>query len=178
MAAHRRHRSSRQRRLPLYHRPQEELDRHDRRQKGRPGTHRGAPAGSPYIAQVVCVGERRPYITALIVPNFENLEAYFKERGLRGMNREQMSQHQLTRALVEAAVKQANADLATFERIRRAEGLANDFSLEHGEITPKLNVRRNVIVEHYQSVIDEMYLKTHRPGEYGLDEQEVVASRQ
>jgi len=128
---------------------------------------------SPYIAQAVCVGERRPYITALIVPNFENLEAYFKERGLRGMTREQMSQHQLTRALVEAAVKEANADLATFERIRRVEVLAKDFSLEAGEITPKLNVRRNVIVEHYQSVIDEMYLKTHRPGEYGLDEQEV-----
>ncbi|OLD60707.1 MAG: hypothetical protein AUI83_01895, partial [Armatimonadetes bacterium 13_1_40CM_3_65_7] len=122
---------------------------------------------SPYIAQAVCVGERRPYITALIVPNFENLEAYFKERGLRGMTREQMSQHQLTRALVEAAVKEANADLATFERIRRVEVLAKDFSLEAGEITPKLNVRRNVIVEHYQSVIDEMYLKTHRPGEYG-----------
>ncbi len=133
---------------------------------------------SPYIAQAVCVGERRPYITALIVPNFENLEAYFKERGLRGMNREQMSQHQLTRALVEAAVKEANADLATFERIRRVEVLAKDFSLEAGEITPKLNVRRNVIVEHYQSVIDEMYLKTHRPGEYGLDEHETVASRQ
>src|SRR2546426_1830962 len=128
---------------------------------------------SPYIAQAVCVGERRPYITALILPNFENLEAYFKERGLRGMNREQMSQHQLTRALVEAAVKEANADLATFERIRRVEVLAKDFSLEAGEITPKLNVRRNVIVEHYQTVIDEMYLKTHRPGEYGLDEQEV-----
>src|SRR2546428_6316193 len=65
---------------------------------------------SPYIAQAVCVGERRPYITALIVPNFENLEAYFKERGLRGMTREPMSQHQLTRAPAEAAVKAANAD--------------------------------------------------------------------
>ena len=126
---------------------------------------------SPYIAQAVCVGERRPYITALIVPNFENLEGYLNEHGIHGPTREQVAEHPLTRALVEAAVKEANADLAPFERIRRVEILTKEFSLDAGEITPKLNVRRNVITEHYQAVIDEMYLKTHRPGEYELDEQ-------
>ena len=126
---------------------------------------------SPYIAQAVCVGERRPYITALIVPNFENLEGYLNEHGIHGLTREQVAEHPLTRALVEAAVKEANADLAPFERIRRVEILTKEFSLDAGEITPKLNVRRNVITEHYQAVIDEMYLKTHRPGEYELDEQ-------
>jgi len=126
---------------------------------------------SPYIAQAVCVGERRPYITALIVPNFENLEGYLNEHGIHGLTRERVAEHQLTRALVEAAVKEANADLAPFERIRRVEILTKEFSLDAGEITPKLNVRRNVITEHYQAVIDEMYLKTHRPGEYELDEQ-------
>ena len=125
---------------------------------------------SPYIAQAVCVGERRPYITALIVPNFENLEGYLNEHGIHGPTREQVAEHPLTRALVEAAVKEANADLAPFERIRRVEILTKEFSLDAGEITPKLNVRRNVITEHYQAVIDEMYLKTHRPGEYELDE--------
>ena len=125
---------------------------------------------SPYIAQAVCVGERRPYITALIVPNFENLEGYLNEHGIHGLTRERVAEHQLTRALVEAAVKEANADLAPFERIRRVEILTKEFSLDAGEITPKLNVRRNVITEHYQAVIDEMYLKTHRPGEYELDE--------
>ena len=126
---------------------------------------------SPYIAQAVCVGERRPYITALIVPNFENLEGYLNEHGIHGPTRERVAEHPLTRALVEAAVKEANADLAPFERIRRVEILTKEFSLDAGEITPKLNVRRNVITEHYQAVIDEMYLKTHRPGEYELDEQ-------
>ena len=125
---------------------------------------------SPYIAQAVCVGERRPYITALIVPNFENLEGYLNEHGIHGPTREQVAEHPLTRALVEAAVKEANADLAPFERIRRVEILTKEFSLDAGEMTPKLNVRRNVITEHYQAVIDEMYLKTHRPGEYELDE--------
>ena len=125
---------------------------------------------SPYIAQAVCVGERRPYITALIVPNFENLEGYLNEHGIHGPTREQVAEHPLTRALVEAAVKEANADLAPFERIRRVEILTKEFSLDAGEITPKLNVRRNVITELYQAVIDGMYLKTHRPGEYELDE--------
>ena len=119
----------------------------------------------------MCVGERRPYITALIVPNFENLEGYLNEHGIHGPTREQVAEHPLIRALVEAAVKEANADLAPFERIRRVEILTKEFSLDAGEITPKLNVRRNVITEHYRAVIDEMYLKTHRPGEYELDEQ-------
>jgi len=133
---------------------------------------------SPYIVQAVCVGDRMPYITALIVPNFENLSGYFAERGMTGLSREQMAAHQLTDALMFAAVKEANADLAAFERVRRWAVLPAEFTIEAGELTPKLNVRRKVIVERYRSTIEEMYLKTHRTAEYGLDEHEAVASRQ
>jgi len=133
---------------------------------------------SAYVAQAVCIGDNLPYITALIVPNFENLDVYFKERGQSGLNREQMASHQLTEALIAAAVKEANSDLAGYERIRRFAVLPKEFSLEAGEITPTLKVRRKVVTERYRSAIDQMYLKAHRSAEYGLDEQEPVASRQ
>lgn len=123
-----------------------------------------------FIAQAVCLGDNLPYITALIVPNFENLEAYFKERAMNGMSREQMVSHQLTEALIAAAVKEANADLAAFERIRRFTVLPRDFSLETGEITPTLKVRRKIVVERYKAQIEQMYLKAHRSAEYALDE--------
>ncbi len=132
---------------------------------------------SPYIAQAVCVGDNKPYITVLIIPNFDSLEAYFKEYGHSGLSRTQMAGHQLTEALMAAAVKEANTGLAPFERIRRFTVLPREFSLEAGEITPKLSVRRKVVTDHYQAEIDQMYLKTHRTGEYGLDEPEVVAGR-
>lgn len=132
---------------------------------------------SPYIAQAVCVGDNKPYITVLIIPNFDALDTYFKERGQSGLSRTQIAGHQLTEALMAAAVKEANAALAPFERIRRFTVLPKEFSLEAGEITPKLSVRRKVVTDHYQSEIDQMYLKTHRTGEYGLDEPEMVAGR-
>ncbi len=133
---------------------------------------------SPYITQAVCVGDNLPYITALIVPNFENLETYFKERGTDGLGREQMASHQLTEALVAAAVKEANADLAPFERVRRFTILPKELSLDAGELTPTQKIRRKIVLDRYRPIIEQMYLKTHRTGEYGLDEQEPVGSRQ
>ncbi len=132
---------------------------------------------SPYITQAVCVGDNLPYITALIVPNFENLETYFTERGTDGMSREQMASHQLTEALIAAAVKEANADLAPFERVRRFTILPKELSLDAGELTPTQKIRRKIVLDRYRQVIEQMYLKTHRTGEYGLEDQEAVASK-
>lgn len=126
--------------------------------------------GTPYVGQAVLIGDNLPYVTALIVPNFESLESYFRERGLDGMNREAMAGHQLTEALVAAAVKETNGGLAAFERIRRFTVLPREFSMEDGEITPTLKLRRRVITERYRDLIAQMYLKSHRTGEYGLDE--------
>lgn len=126
--------------------------------------------GNAYIAQAVLIGDNMPYITVLIVPNFENLEAHFKERGIDGMDREAIASHQLTESLIAAAVKMANAHLAQFERIRRFAVLPREFAMEDGEITPTLKVRRRVVTERYKPQIEQMYLKTHRTGEYGLDE--------
>lgn len=123
-----------------------------------------------YVAQAVLIGDNLPYVTALIVPNFENLEAYFAERGLSSLKREEMASHQLTEALVAAAVKETNSGLAQFERIRRFTVLPREFSMDDGEITPTLKVRRRVVTERFKHEIEQMYLKTHRTSEYGLDE--------
>ncbi len=125
---------------------------------------------SAMIAQAVAIGDRYPYLTALIVPNFENLEAYLKERGLNGKDREAMATHPATEALIAAAVKAVNHDLAAYERIRRFTVLPRDFSQEAGEITPTMKVRRRVITERYQHLIEQMYTKTQRTADYGLDE--------
>lgn len=133
---------------------------------------------SPYVTQAVCVGDNLPYITALIVPNFENLETYFKERGEVGLSREQIASHQITEALIFAAVKEVNAGLAPFERVRRFTVLPKDLTLDAGELTPTQKIRRKIVLDRYRSFIDQMYLKTHRTSEYGLEDQEPAASRQ
>jgi long-chain acyl-CoA synthetase len=130
----------------------------------------GRLGATPYITQAILIGDKFPYLTALIVPNFENLEAHFTGKGVTGLAREEMAHHPETEALVAAAVKQVNAELAIHERVRRFTVLPRELSLEEGELTPTMKVRRRVIAERYGSLIEQMYLKTQRAGEYELGE--------
>jgi long-chain acyl-CoA synthetase len=130
----------------------------------------GRLGATPFIAQAVLIGDKFPYLTALIVPNFENLEAQFAARGVTGLGRPEMAQHPEAQALVAAAVKQVNSELAVHERIRRVTLLSRELSLEEGEITPTMKVRRRVVAERFGELIGQMYLKTQRAGEYELGE--------
>jgi long-chain acyl-CoA synthetase len=130
----------------------------------------GRLGATPYIAQAVLIGDKFPYLTALVVPNFENLAAAFAEKGVTGLSAADLARHPETEALVGAAVRQVNGELAVHERIRRFTVLPREFSLEEGEITPTLKVRRRVIAERYGSLIEQMYLKTQRASGYELGE--------
>ncbi|MCS7182496.1 MAG: long-chain fatty acid--CoA ligase [Thermoanaerobaculum sp.] len=122
----------------------------------------GKLGATAYIAQAVVIGDRYPYLTALIVPNFENLEVYFAEKGIKGLSREEVANHPDTERLVAEAVKKVNLELASHERIRRFSLLTREFSLEAGELTPTMKVRRRVVAERYRDTIEGMYLKTQK----------------
>lgn len=130
----------------------------------------GKLGATAYIAQAVVIGDRYPYLTALIVPNFENLEAYFAEKGIKGLSREEMATHPDTERLVAEAVKKVNLELASHERIRRFSLLPREFSLEAGELTPTMKVRRRVVSERYRDTIEAMYLKTQKAFDLGAGE--------
>lgn len=130
----------------------------------------GRLAATPFIQQVVVVGDKYPYLTALVVPNFENLEGTLAAMGAAGLSREDMVAHPETEKLVGEAVKAVNRDLAVHERLRRFALLAREFSLEEGELTPTMKIRRRVVAERYRDQIERMYLKTQRAGEYDLAE--------
>lgn len=127
-------------------------------------------AATPYVAQAVAIGDNYPYITALIAPNFDSLRAYFDEHQIGGQAKEDLAGHPVTGSLVAAAIKEVNASLASYERVRRFTVLPHEFTLERGEMTPSLKVRRKVVTERYRAQIEEMYLKTHRTTGYGLDD--------
>lgn len=130
----------------------------------------GRLGATPYIAQAVVIGDKYPYLVALIVPNFENLEAYFAERGSPGLSREDIASHADTERLIGDAVREVNQDLAMHERIRRFALLAREFSIEEGELTPTMKVRRRVVGERYRDRIEQMYLKTQRASGYSLED--------
>lgn len=125
---------------------------------------------TPFIAQAVLVGDKYPYLVALVVPNFENLEQHLTRQGVSVSDRAAMTEHPLAQAAIGDAIRSLNSELALHERIRRFSVLTRELSLEDGELTPTMKVRRRVVAERYHDRIERMYLKTQRAGEHELDD--------
>ena len=117
---------------------------------------------SPYIATPVLIGDRRKFLCALIVPNFEKLERDAKHIGLEFSSREDLVRDPKVRALVQKEIDRFNNSLDRQEHVRRFTLLPNDFSIEEGEITPSLKVKRKVIDQKYKTLIDAMYVDEDR----------------
>jgi long-chain acyl-CoA synthetase len=109
------------------------------------------------FAEVVMVGNRRNFPAALVVPNFEQLEKWAKEQKLPFTSREQLVERSEVVALYEKTVAQLSADLAQFERIKKVALLPGEFTLEAGELTPTLKVKRRFVEQKYQDLIDTLY---------------------
>jgi len=110
-----------------------------------------------YVSQAVMIGDRRKYTVLLIVPNFEQLERWAKLKNLIWTDRRQLLALDTTRAKMEKEVFGTLKHLARYETPKKIALLENDFSIETGELTPKLSVKRRVVDEHYKSVIDALY---------------------
>lgn len=110
-----------------------------------------------YIEQITTIGDRRKYVSALIVPSYEALEDYAREKGLRYQSREALLLHSEIVAFYRARVDRQSTELAGFETIKTFTLLPNEFTQESGEITPTQKIRRKVIEKHYRREIDAMY---------------------
>ena len=112
---------------------------------------------SKFVAEVVMIGNKRNFAAALVVPAFEALEAWAKERGLVALSREDLVRLPEVVRHYEGLVEQMTADLAQFERIKKIALVAREFTQESGELTPTLKVKRRVVEERYKAMIDAMY---------------------
>lgn len=111
----------------------------------------------PLVDQVAVVGDLRHYITALIVPAFDALSDYAKSRNISYHSFEELVAKPEIVALFEEKVAAFNQTLARFEQIRKFRLLPAPFTVEGGEITPTLKVRRKKILEKYAGLLDAMY---------------------
>ena len=111
----------------------------------------------PMVAEIVVIGDKRHFPTALVVPRFESLEKWAQENGLPTGNREELVASPKVVAEYERVIKEMTPHLAPFEKIKKIALLSREFSLEAGELTPKLNVKRRVIEQRYKEIIDRLY---------------------
>ncbi|HPF69433.1 MAG TPA: long-chain fatty acid--CoA ligase [Candidatus Krumholzibacteria bacterium] len=110
-----------------------------------------------YIDQLAVVGDRRSAIGAIVVPAFESLAEFARERKLAFADHEELIRLPEVVELYRRRIADQCASLAPFEKIRRFTLVARQFSMQAGEITPTLKVRRKVIAERYRELIERMY---------------------
>jgi len=112
---------------------------------------------SPYVDNAVLIGDRRPYIIALISPNEEELTAWASKQGLAATSLEELSQHPEVTALFNQIIEETSAGLARYEQIKKSAVLPAMLSIEGGQLTPTLKVKRRVVEKQYAELIEKLY---------------------
>lgn len=129
---------------------------------------------NPFVEQILVVGDNRKYISALVVPFYDNIINIFREKGIafdesklvyatvNGMNTcievgDDLAGHPELYKLVDAAIAKVNDDLADFERIKRFKIIPRKFTEDRDEMTPTLKIKNRVVFAHYPKEIEELY---------------------
>lgn len=122
-----------------------------------PQTIEGHFLNSKYIDQFVLIGDGRMYCTALVVPEFEILKEFAQNSGIPFNTEHELVTHEKIKQLFQKEIDHLQKDLPNFERVRRFELLPVQLTVENGEVTPTLKVRRKVVEEKFSHLIEKMY---------------------
>ncbi len=112
---------------------------------------------SPFIEQIVIIGDRRNFLTALIVPTFEKLEQIAKEKGIQWNDRRELVSHSEINKEMDQEIKRIQESFARYEQIKKFTLLPELFSIENGELTPSLKIKRKAVEKKFADIIDQMY---------------------
>jgi len=112
---------------------------------------------SRYIGQVVAIGDKRQFISALVTLDPESVPAWAKEKGITFECVEDLSSNPEVMKLIESEVDDKNNQLASFESVKKFRILPRDLSIEAGEMTPTLKVKRKVVLDKHAGLVDGMY---------------------
>ncbi len=116
-----------------------------------------AAAMSPYVSQVVMIGDRRAFPTLLVVPDFENLQVWAKEQGIDTADRERLVRDARVEQLLERETIGRLESFARYETPKKISITPEEFTIESGMLTPTMKVKRRVVEERYHDVIEGMY---------------------
>ncbi len=114
---------------------------------------------NPYISSAVIIGDKRKFISALIVPNFEKLEEYANANNISYSDYGDLVKNDMVVNFIESEINRATPGLASYEKVKKVALLDREFEIEKGEITPTLKVKRNIIEQKYKGTIDNLYIE-------------------
>ncbi|AEI14084.1 Long-chain-fatty-acid--CoA ligase [Flexistipes sinusarabici DSM 4947] len=126
-----------------------------------------------YISQVYVHGDNKPYLTALIVPNFERLFEFARENKLKFFDVGDLVKNEKVTELFRSRIEEINSNLPKYETIKKFSIVPRDFSVAGGELTPTLKLKRRIIYDKYREMIESMYLENgYQPDGYNNEKTE------
>jgi long-chain acyl-CoA synthetase len=111
----------------------------------------------PYVEHVAILGDKRNYVSALVVPSFPTLEQHARESGIPFASREELLARPEIVAFYAGRIQGVNEALASYEQIKRFTLMPGEFTQDGGELTPTLKIKRRFVEQKYRAVIDAMY---------------------
>ncbi len=117
-----------------------------------------------FVDQVAIVADQRKFVSALVVPAYGELEDWARSQGIKFSDRVELCNNRKVNDMMMERIDTLQQSLAHYEQIKRFTLLPHHFSLENGEITNTLKLRRGVVNEHYKDIIDQMYANTPSDG--------------
>jgi len=112
---------------------------------------------SQYVSQAVVYGDRRPYLTAIVTLDPEEIAAYAKEHALGTTDAAELAKREEIKGLIQDVLDDVNSKVARVEQVKKFTILPHDLTQETGELTPTMKVKRNIVYEKYASVFGAMY---------------------
>lgn len=110
-----------------------------------------------YVSNAVIIGDKRKFIAALVVPNFEKLVEYADANNIVYSDYSDLVRNDQIKNFIESEISRATPALASYEKIKKVALLDREFEIEREEITPTLKVKRNIIEQKYRGIIDSLY---------------------
>lgn len=114
----------------------------------------------PHIAQACILGEKKNYIAALIVPNWESVERFALEAGVTHKDRDRLASDPRVMSLIEQEVEAVNAHLSRYEQIKKFWILPAEWTVESGELTPSMKLKRRIIQDKFKADVERLYSKS------------------
>ena len=113
---------------------------------------------SPFVEQIMLVGDNKRFVSALIVPSFAKLKEWTKQHGIQFTSNEEIIKNSMVLALFEDAVSEYNQLFNQVEQVKKFTLIPREWTVDKGEMTPKLSIRRKIVLEHHDKEIAEMYV--------------------
>jgi long-chain acyl-CoA synthetase len=117
----------------------------------------GSTRLSPFVAQAILVGDRRPFPALLVVPDFERLTHWATEHGIEAEDRERLCRASGVRELIEQETLGRLQHLAQFERPKKVALLCEELTVDAGLLTPTFKVKRRLVEQRFRAVIEALY---------------------